>query len=51
MPVTTRQQHVQLDGILLETILYAADHLNEASSNKLAVFLHPWSWLGGRLTD
>jgi len=47
MPVTItpRQQFVQLDGVRIETALYTSN------GNKLAVFLHPWSWLGGRMND
>ena len=44
-------QKAELVGAFLETLLYAPNPDNGHENNKLAVFLHPWSWLGGQMTD
>ncbi|KAI5828114.1 alpha/beta-hydrolase [Schizophyllum commune Tattone D] len=38
-------------GAQLEAILSAPRAPSRASASKIAVCLHPWSWLGGRMTD
>jgi len=38
-------------GISLQTDLWRPSTVNPGEYNKLAVLLHPWSWLGGRKED
>ncbi|KAL1680205.1 Alpha/Beta hydrolase protein [Schizophyllum commune] len=38
-------------GVQLEAILQAPRAPPRSSASKIAVCLHPWSWLGGRMTD
>uniref|UniRef100_D8Q4L1 Xaa-Pro dipeptidyl-peptidase-like domain-containing protein n=2 Tax=Schizophyllum commune (strain H4-8 / FGSC 9210) TaxID=578458 RepID=D8Q4L1_SCHCM len=38
-------------GVQLEGILQAPRALLRSSASKIAVCLHPWSWLGGRMSD
>lgn len=50
--MATEQEIVKLpSGVSLEVKLYSPETpANEASAG-LAVLLHPWSWLGGRMED
>lgn len=38
-------------GVSLEVDLLQPLHQGDQSENKLAVLLHPWSWLGGQMHD
>lgn len=38
-------------GLRLETDLIEPEATVPRESNKLAVLLHPWSWLGGTMND
>lgn len=38
-------------GVSLEAKLYAPETPTNGASAGLAVLLHPWSWLGGRMED
>lgn len=38
-------------GLRLEASLSVAQQLAPTTSTKLAILLHPWSWLGGRMHD
>ncbi|TRM65064.1 Alpha/Beta hydrolase protein [Schizophyllum amplum] len=39
-------------GVELEARLHKPENARtSASTNKIAICLHPWSWLGGRMTD
>jgi len=51
------QRVIDLPGVSLETVLvYPKDAVNvndaaKVGASRLAVFCHPWSWLGGRMED
>lgn len=38
-------------GVSLEAKLYSPETSTGSGSVGLAVILHPWSWLGGRMED
>lgn len=38
-------------GVSLETILLKPPVTTSSEETKLAICLHPWSWLGGRMED
>ncbi len=38
-------------GLTLEASLSVPSEASPAAENKLAICLHPWSWLGGRMDD
>jgi len=50
--MSTEPELVKLpSGVSLEAKLYSPETPTDESSAGLAVFLHPWSWLGGRMED
>ena len=50
--MTTELKLVKLpSGVSLETKLYSPETSASEGSTGLAVLLHPWSWLGGRMED
>jgi alpha/beta superfamily hydrolase len=38
-------------GVSLEADLEVPTGSQSTQENKLAILLHPWSWLGGRMND
>lgn len=49
---TERRELANLpSGVSLETNLYSPETSASEGSAGLAVLLHPWSWLGGRMED
>jgi hypothetical protein len=51
------QRVIDLPGVSLETVLIypkdavSANGASKVGASRLAVFCHPWSWLGGRMED
>jgi hypothetical protein len=51
------QRVIDLPGVSLETVLVypkdavSANDAAKVGASRLAVFCHPWSWLGGRMED
>ena len=50
--MTTEQKLVKLpSGISLEAKLSSPETSTSEGGTGLAIFSHPWSWLGGRMED
>ena len=50
--MTTEREVVKLpSGVSLEAKLHSPEAPTSEGSAGLAVLLHPWSWLGGRMED
>ena len=50
--MATERELVKLpSGVSLETSLYSPETSTSEGGAGLAVLLHPWSWLGGRMED
>lgn len=50
--MATERELVKLpSGVSLEAKLYLPETSVDEGSTGLAVLLHPWSWLGGRMED
>jgi alpha/beta superfamily hydrolase len=50
--MATERELVKLpSGVSLEAKLYSPETSATEGSAGLAVLLHPWSWLGGRMED
>ena len=50
--MTTEREPVRLpSGVSLEAKLHSPEASTSEGGAGLAVLLHPWSWLGGRMED
>lgn len=50
--MATEQRLVQLpSGVSLDAKLHSPDASTSEGGTGLAVLIHPWSWLGGRMED